>query len=178
MRIHGLAPILPQHARILILGSMPSAASLASQQYYAHPRNAFWHIMLTLLKTPTNPFPCYQTRRELLLTHGIAVWDVYRSCERRGSLDSNIVRASAEPNDLKALLATQPTLHTIATNGGLAKQAYRRHWRDIPLPLLHLPSTSPANARQTIEEKLSAWSALQPLNSTPKKREHMECSGT
>lgn len=163
MRIHGFKPILPPSPRLLILGSMPGQASLAAGEYYAHPRNAFWPIMLALLNKPASPLPPYTRRRQWLLQAGIAVWDVYAACERRGSLDTNIARDSGELNDIGALVKAYPSIALIATNGQHAAELFRRHWPHLPQTHLRLPSTSPANARLTAAQKHSAWQALMPF---------------
>ena len=57
--------------RVLVLGSLPSVASLAAQQYYAHPRNAFWKIMGDLAGAAGD----YESRCRALEARKIAVWD-------------------------------------------------------------------------------------------------------
>ena len=90
-------PIASPDARILILGSMPGRASLAAGQYYAHPRNAFWPIMGSLLDFDASRD--YPARVDALKVAGIAVWDILDSCHRPGSLDSAI---AALPPELRA----------------------------------------------------------------------------
>ena len=163
MRLVGMPPILPRRAKILILGSFPGTASLAAGEYYAHPRNAFWPIILQLLGRQESSY-AEQTR--LLTRAGIAVWDVLAACERRGSLDSAIVAGttSRQPNDIAALLAAHPQIAVIATNGRFAAQSLTRYWPNLAetREVLHLPSTSAANARLGAAEKLAAWRQLQP----------------
>jgi TDG/mug DNA glycosylase family protein len=164
-RCSSFPPILGALPRVLILGSMPGAASLAAGQYYAHPRNAFWPILGELLGfAPTAP---YDERVAALQAHGIAVWDVLQTCIRPGSLDAAIERDSEVANDLPGLLAAQPGIATICFNGGAAAATFRRH---VPAActdgrrLVPLPSTSPANASWSFARKLSAWRvALAPL---------------
>ena len=96
-RIRSFPPIEGASAHTLILGTMPGAASLAAVQYYAHPRNAFWTILADLIGF--DPQLDYVARTQRLVDAGIAVWDVLRSCERRGSLDSDIDRTSAASSD-------------------------------------------------------------------------------
>jgi len=84
----GFLPVASHDAKILILGSMPSRESLRQQQYYAHPRNAFWPIMAkTLGFDGSRPYP---ERLEALKAHHIALWDVAGQCVRPGSLDADI----------------------------------------------------------------------------------------
>jgi len=160
----GLPPLEPASAQLLILGSMPGAASLHAQQYYAHPRNLFWPFMAAVFGlAPEQP---YSQRVQQLLARNIAVWDVLQHCERPGSLDSAIVRSSETANDFPAFLRRHPNLRAIALNGRAAQAAFQRHVlkphgaQFQHLELLLLPSTSPANAGLTVAAKLAQWARL------------------
>jgi hypoxanthine-DNA glycosylase len=155
-RLLGLPPVAGRDARLLVLGSFPGAASLAAQQYYAHPRNHFWPILAVLWRTDLLALP-YAQRIAEVRRRGLAVWDVYAACRREGSLDSAIEQA--EPNDLAALAARLPRLAAIAHNGGESARAMRLT-RALGLPVHRLPSTSPANASWSFERKLVAWRAV------------------
>lgn len=162
--IHSFTPIAGPRARLLILGSMPGIASLAAGQYYAHPRNGFWPMLESIWGIPHTAG--YAARVKAVRAAGIAIWDVLARCRRRSSLDSDIDMESIVTNDFTAFFAAHPAIRLIAFNGGTAAALYRRHvlhtlparWRE--LPTLRLPSTSPAHARLTLEEKLRAWSQL------------------
>jgi len=157
-------PVLGEAPRLLILGSMPSEASLAAQQYYGHPRNAFWPIMAQLLGLPAGTD--YAGRAQALRDHCIALWDVIAACARPGSLDADIRPDTVQVNDFAALLAAHPSIRCIAFNGGTAEREFRR--RVLPtltkphagIERLRLPSTSPAHAGMPFEEKLAAWGVI------------------
>jgi hypoxanthine-DNA glycosylase len=152
----GLAPVIAFDTRILILGSFPGAASLAAQQYYAHPRNQFWRLMSALTGEDLVSFP-YAERLPRLLAHQIGLWDVIAACERSGSLDSAI--RNAESNDFAALRQRSPALTRIGFNGKTSGKL-------APLlaaagfETLVLPSSSPANAQWSFEQKLAVWRKL------------------
>jgi hypoxanthine-DNA glycosylase len=152
----GLAPVIDSHTRILILGSFPGAASLAAGQYYAHPRNGLWPIVSALTGEDLATLP-YAERLPRLLAHGIGLWDVLGACERIGSLDAAIRRPAA--NDFERLRALCPHLLTIGFNGGtsgkFAPQFAAQGYRTVVLP-----STSPAHASLSREQKLARWRAL------------------
>ena len=154
-RLTGLPPVVGPHCRVLILGSFPSAASLAARQYYAHPQNRFWPILeqVTGLRLCGEP---YEKRVAQVVAAGIAIWDAYGACEREGSLDSAI--RNAEFNDFASLLAAAPRIRRTCFNGATAARAVR-HLSDLGLETLVLPSTSPANASQSMELKLARWRA-------------------
>lgn len=164
--VHSFAPVARADARVLVLGSMPGAASLEAGRYYAHPRNAFWPIVGTLCGVPADA--PYERRLAALHDAGIALWDVLRSCARDGSLDGDIEAGSARPNDFAAFLPTLPRLRVVACNGGTALRWFRRVAASLPATvaapaILALPSTSPANAGRTPAQKLAAWrAALEP----------------
>lgn len=151
-------------ARILILGSIPGVASLEQQQYYAHPRNAFWPIMAQLLGFDIG-LP-YSARLQTLQHHRIALWDVVHRCERPGSLDQNIAKDSVEANDFATFFRQHPQLRGICFNGGTAETLFKRHvirgGISIPngIEMTRLPSTSPANAGLRLEQKLEQWRSV------------------
>lgn len=158
MIIQSFAPIAAPDAETLILGSMPGIASLEANQYYAHPRNAFWRIMGQLfgagIETP------YAERQEILLARRVAVWDVLQFCQRYGSLNSNI--KDEVPNDFARFFAAHPHIRRIGLNGGKAAKSFDKH-ASLYLPRgaasVALPSTSPAHASKTFEQKCAEWRA-------------------
>jgi len=157
-------PIADAHARVLILGSLPGQVSLQRQQYYAQPHNAFWKIMGRLFSA--GPELPYEERMQRLVQNWIALWDVCASAQRPGSLDASIVHSSVVPNDLAAFIESHPGVGLICFNGGKSADLYRR----LVLPSLPatvrairtetLPSTSPAHAAMSFEEKLTHWAAV------------------
>jgi len=162
--IHSFAPIEPPHARVLILGSMPGKASLRAQQYYAHPRNAFWPILSRLLNFDVALD--YPQRVAQLQASGVGVWDVLAACTRSSSLDSDIVESSIVPNDFAHWFERQPQTRAIFCNGAKAFDSYRKYVMPAlapdyaTLPVIRLPSTSPAHASLTVNDKLADWSAV------------------
>lgn len=161
-RLQGLSPVISTQTSVLVLGSFPSAASLRAQQYYAHPQNHLWKILQAIW--PQHPMAMgpdsYPKRCDWLLARGLGLWDVYASCERSGSLDSAI--RNAEVNNFAGLKAQCPQLKLIAHNGGESFK-HAGATAALGLPVLKLPSTSPANASWRFERKLAAWrEALQP----------------
>jgi hypoxanthine-DNA glycosylase len=162
--IGGFFPIVSSNASVLILGTMPSEASLLRQQYYGHARNAFWPIMRALLGF--DPALCYQERKEVLIENRIAVWDVLQSCSRKGSLDSSINLATVITNDFAGFFTEYKGIKRVFFNGKMAEKLYRK--RILPALNHHfsyleyqcLPSTSPAYASLNFEQKIEAWKVI------------------
>lgn len=159
--IRSLAPIAAPDARILILGSMPGAASLQAGEYYAHPRNAFWPIMEKLVGAgPEKP---YEERTQVLRARGVALWDVLQSCVRSGSLDTDI--RDEMPNDFVTFFAEHPRITHIGLNGSKAAGSFAKFVANRCPPdvvVVQLPSTSPAYTK-SFAEKYKAWRAALPL---------------
>lgn len=157
--ISSFAPVSHSDAKVLILGSMPGVASLQAQQYYAHPRNAFWSMILHVFKAERNL--SYEDRLQILRDHKIALWDVLENCTREGSLDSAI--RDEVPNDFQTFMADHPSITHIFFNGKKAWMAFEK----LVMPTLDLqgreivfstlPSTSPANASHNFHAKLAIW---------------------
>jgi hypoxanthine-DNA glycosylase len=153
--LDGLPPIADTHARILILGNMPSVMSLAAREYYGNPRNAFWRIAADLFGFAADD--PYSHRTVALRQHGVAVWDVLRHCRRVGSLDSAVEPDSMMANDFGAFFAEHPSIARVFFNGAAAERNFARLVRvDAPVSYLRLPSTSPAQT-MSFADKLAAW---------------------
>lgn len=161
-RVHSFAPIEVGNAEVLILGSMPGRRSLAANQYYAHPQNAFWRIIAKLLEF--DPAIPYAARINKLKSARIALWDVLQSCEREGSLDSSIERESQVPNDFRAFFRKHSKIQRVYFNGAEAQACFNRHTQaqacTNPIAYARLPSTSPANATLSFAHKLRAWRVI------------------
>jgi hypoxanthine-DNA glycosylase len=151
--LQGLAPVIDERARLIVLGSFPGVTSLREQQYYGHPRNHFWPVLSALWQEDLAALP-YAARLDALRRHRVGLWDVYASCRREGSLDTAI--EDAVRNDLPSLLRLAPGLRAIAHNGGESARSMNVT-RQLGLPVVRLPSTSPANASWSFERKLAAW---------------------
>ena len=151
--IKGFEPLGSKDANILILGSMPSVASLSKQEYYAHPQNRFWKLLAAIYDTE---LVHYESKVACLQEHQLILWDVIAECERDGSLDSKIKKVS--PNALIAYLQQNPNIQKIILNGQKAGKEYqKRYGTMITIPAAILPSTSPANATCSFERLLAVW---------------------
>lgn len=192
-RVYGLPPVFAADARVLVLGSMPGVQSLALQEYYAHPRNAFWPIVARCCGfAPDLP---YAARLPQVVAAKIALWDVVGSCIRTGSLDAAIEADSVQANPLAELWAACPGLATVLCNGATAHRLFVAgrfgeplgvapgggRWRLAAGREVHverLPSTSPAHAGMSRDAKFAVWqqallragAAILPAARTPADR--------
>jgi hypoxanthine-DNA glycosylase len=154
-------PVADSNARVLILGSMPGERSLAAGQYYAHPANAFWTIVGGYCGTSRDA--PYADRLRAVRARGIALWDVLQRCERQGSLDADIVVASALPNDFVDFLARHRGIRAVLCNGATSFRLFTQRVapglgpRGEQLTVHRLPSTSPAHASLRPAQKRALW---------------------
>lgn len=163
-QVKSFEPVIGTAPRVMILGSMPGVASLEAQQYYAHPRNAFWPIMAELLNVTWKED--YLQRLQQLQQHPVILWDVLRACRREGSLDSAIKRDEYLANDISGLLDIYRDVRLIVFNGATAEKFFRQSVvKTLPysadLQFIRLPSTSPAHASKKLSQKLADWSVLE-----------------
>jgi len=153
----GFPPLAGPDASILVLGSLPGARSIAEQQYYAHPRNAFWPIMKTLFSIDGD----YDARRRQLVANRIALWDVLDSAVRPGSLDADIRLDVARANDFASFFCNHPDIVAVFFNGRKAESLFARFVEARPKKpsacFTGLPSTSPAYAAMPYSGKLARW---------------------
>ena len=153
-KISSFPPIINKDSEILILGSIPGVKSLEMQQYYAHPQNKFWKIICEIFNEDFTTD--YAERIKILEKHHIALWDVIDTCERKGSLDSEI--RNEEANKIEELLQNFPNIKAIFCNGQKShKNLQKILGKKFRLPIIVLPSTSPAYAGLSYFDKLKLW---------------------
>jgi hypoxanthine-DNA glycosylase len=159
--VYSFPAIAATDARVLILGSMPGEVSLAKQQYYAHPRNSFWFIIEQLFNASA-PLE-YEHRIQLLMDNNIALWDVLKACVRKGSLDASIKNDSIVANEFETFFSRHTDIKAVFFNGAKAEKEFIKHVmplqgiQSLGLEYHRLPSTSPAHAAMSREQKLLAW---------------------
>ena len=155
-QFHTIDPVYAPDSRVLILGSFPSVRSREDGFFYAHPQNRFWRVLAAVFDEPAPK--TVQEKKELLLRHGIALWDVCASCEVRGSSDASI--RSAEINDVPSLIE-KTQIYAVFTNGTTASSLYRRYLeKKTAIRAVPLPSTSPANAVMKLDGLVERWAIL------------------
>lgn len=156
-KLQSFKPVADRHSRILILGTMPGPIALKKREYYGFAGNHFWKIIPGLFGI--HRALSYKEKIRLIKQKRIALWDVFRSCEREGAADSAIQYAT--PNDIPALLKKYPNIKTIFLNSRTAEKTFLRHFAaSIKLPYHYLPSTSPAHASRSFTAKKKAWAVL------------------
>jgi hypoxanthine-DNA glycosylase len=105
----------------------------------------------------------YQRRCKHLIANKVAVWDALKACQRQGSLDSNIEPSSMIANDFNTFFQQHPKIERVFFNGGKAEQVFKQYVMPNldelfrQLSQIRLPSTSPAHAAITFEQKLRHW---------------------
>lgn len=158
---HDFAPVFDADSRVLVLGSFPSVKSRETSFYYGNPQNRFWPVISEITGCSLPEDPTIDDKRAMLLSHGIALWDVIASCDIVGSSDSSI--RNVVPNDVPSLVRGSK-VEAVFANGGIAARLYAKHLEDeVGIPAVKLPSTSPANASWTLDRLIGAWKeALEP----------------
>ena len=153
-------PSINTNSEVLILGSMPGVKSLEEQQYYAHPQNRFWKVMGAICSSTDLHKMNYKEKLAVLLENHIALWDTIKACERNGSLDTDIMNEI--PNDIGSLLKKIPNIKCICLNGNKSYLAFKKYFPDLleKYKCYKMPSTSPANAKYSLENLIDKWKAF------------------
>ncbi|MDD3337316.1 MAG: DNA-deoxyinosine glycosylase [Lachnospiraceae bacterium] len=155
-QIHEFQPIYNAKSKILILGTFPSVKSREQHFYYGHPQNRFWKVLAAICECAVPQ--TIEEKKQMLLEHGIAIWDVIASCDIVGSSDSSI--KNVIPADLSVILEHAP-IRQIYANGNKARDLYEKYAKEkTGLGIKGLPSTSPANASYSLEKLITCWSCI------------------
>ena len=155
-RIYSFDPIINEYSEVLILGTIPGPESLLKKQYYANPQNQFWSILYNVYKENAAS-STYDERISFLLENKIALWDVFHSAERKGALDADIRNETA--NDIPGLIRSFPRIKRILLNGKKAETSFHRSFPNESVDAFYVPSSSPAYAKKSLDEKTRDWMA-------------------
>lgn len=154
--IHNIPPLFDANSRVLLLGSIPSPKSREMKFFYGHPQNRFWRVLAAVLGEPVPDTIAH--KREMCLSHNVALWDTIAKCDIAGASDTSI--KNAVPNDIGWLLA-QTKIQRIFATGGKSAMLYRKLIEpDTRVPITQLPSTSPANAAWTLDRLIEAYRVI------------------
>ena len=170
---HTIPPVWNAESRILILGTMPSPASREAGFFYMHPQNRFWKVVPAVFgeelkfsnKDAATPDFCdsvIQERKDFLLRHNIALWDVLSSCDINGASDASI--KNAVPNDFTEILSGSKITKVFCT-GKTSFNLWKKFCAEKYKPRFNLkseclPSTSPANAAWSFDRLVEVYSCL------------------
>lgn len=150
---HPYGPVYDSRSKILILGTFPSVKSRENGFFYGHPQNRFWKVLAAVTDSPVPQ--SISEKKNLLLEHGIALWDVIASCDIVGSSDASIT--NVVPTDIGRILRESP-IERIYANGTTAKKLYDLYQKEqCGREIILLPSTSPANAVWTLPKLVETW---------------------
>ena len=154
--IHPIPPLYSKNSEILILGSFPSVKSRENEFFYAHPQNRFWKVLSAVFNSPLPQNT--DEKKELVLKNKLALFDVIKQCEIKGSGDSTI--KNIIPNDLSPIIENSNIKH-IFLNGKTAEKYYKRYIAPIiDIEFTTLPSTSPANAAYSLDRLIEEWKII------------------
>lgn len=154
--LHNIDPIWDENSKVLILGSFPSVKSREIQFYYSYKYNRFWKVISNILKC--NEPTTVEQKKNILLNNNIAVWDVVKSCEIIGSSDSTI--SNVKVNNLTEIM-NSANVKMIFTNGCKANELYNKYlYESTGIKAIMLPSTSPANAKYSLDKLIDKWSII------------------
>ena len=154
--VHTIPPLYDSHSRVLLLGSIPSPKSREAGFFYAHPQNRFWRVLAAVLgeEVPQT----IEEKRAMCLKHHVALWDTIARCDIAGASDTSI--RNAVPNDIGKLVRESEITRIFAT-GGKSAELYRKLIEpQLHIPIMQLPSTSPANAAWSPERLIEAYRVI------------------
>ena len=157
---HTLPIFINECSKYLVLGSFPSVKSREYNFYYSHPRNRFFPTLYKIFNEE-HSFDI-EKRKEFLLRHNIALYDVIEECDIEASYDSSI--KNEIPIDLLGILNNFPNIKVIGVTGGAASKLFAKHLlnkiSDKDIKLVFLPSTSPANAKMSLDELVEHYKCI------------------
>jgi hypoxanthine-DNA glycosylase len=156
---HEFPPLIDKESKILILGSFPSVKSREHSFFYMHPQNRFWKVLGALFNVDAYSMNI-EEKKDFIISHHIGLYDVIEECDIIGSSDASI--RNVTPIDLKKILIEYPNIKSIGVNEKKASSLFKKYLeKDCGgISIYHLPATSPANAKTSLEELIKEYSKL------------------
>lgn len=151
--VHPFKPILDENSRVLVLGSIPSVASVREGFYYMHGRNRFWPLMSALLGVDLTAATA-EAKAAALKSRGIALYDAVYECDIAGSSDGKV--SNVKPSDIPSLIAGSE-IKRVFCNGERSYKTVKKYFPDLSVEVIRLPSTSPANAAVSLDALITEW---------------------
>ena len=173
--IHEIEPVWNEKSRVLILGTLPSPSSRERGFFYMHAQNRFWKTVFSvfgeelkisgpMLKncTENSKIDAIKERKDFLIRHNLALWDVLQKCDIDGASDSSI--KNAVPNDFTEIFE-RADIKKVFCTGKTAFRFWKKfcaaHYeKKYAVSAACLPSTSPANAACSLEKLIEAYKVL------------------
>lgn len=166
--IHEIPPVWSKESKVIFLGTMPSPVSRRQGFFYMHPQNRFWKVLPEVfgekLSFPNNSTFLQEAvgeRKDFIIRHRLALWDVLESCEIEGASDASIKKEKV--NDFTEIF-TKSKIRNVCFTGKAAQALWKKHCdKKYEVNCICLPSTSPANASFSLEKLVSAYKVILPL---------------
>ena len=147
------APVYNEHRRALILGTWPSPKSREMSFYYGHPQNRFWPMLAALTGEPVPAREDIEAKKQIILRHGLALWDTLESCTITGAADASI--RDVVPNDIAGLLA-KASIEAVFCNGATAYKIYTTNLEPCSgIPAVRLLSSTSGTGTASSSNKIS-----------------------
>ncbi|WP_158655911.1 MULTISPECIES: DNA-deoxyinosine glycosylase [unclassified Helicobacter] len=165
MQIHPFAPTrIDEDSRILVLGSFPSVVSREVGFYYANKQNRFWKLLCAIFDENLPPLDSANITiyQDFLNRRGLVLWDIAKQCEITRSDDASLKIHAF--NDIYALIQ-HTNIRTICLNGATAAKLFKSYQAQQActiknLKIHALPSTSPRNARYSLEKLAESYAPI------------------
>lgn len=137
----GFEPVVDDKCKILILGSFPSVKSREINFYYGNKQNRIWKTLAEYFNEEVKDDK--ESKINFLLRNHIAMWDIVKTSNIKGSGDLELLKKIDAVNDIQKFLEKYPNIKVIFCNGRASFDLTNKIYPN--LNAIYLPSTSPAN---------------------------------
>lgn len=152
--------------KVLLLGE--TASPLPTNPTHSYYERSMWSVLGKIFQIEYKPIKdmeaatkkdteTYLNLKKLVLSKGICIWDVLANVHEKGKHKRRKKNSEDIPNDINAFLIKYPSIEMIGFIGKKAQVKFSVHGKPSIQEIIMLPSSSLANSRMTIEEKVACW---------------------